>query len=91
MEGFSAEKAIERARQICKYEPEFNYDEETGMVQIWDYSEDYEQSFHREDYCRPDQINMNDLLRLIDENGFLLVSSLYDACHDKDSEELDER
>ena len=79
MSEYSAEKAIERARQICEYEPEFNYDDETGMIQIWDYSEEQGQAFHREDYCKANQVNLDKLIDLIKENDFSYVTTLYDA------------
>lgn len=76
---FSAEEAIKRARQICKYEPEFHFNEENGMIQIWDYSEEQGQAFHREDYCKAGQINIDELFNLIDENHFYYTTDLYDA------------
>lgn len=79
MRKYSAENAVNKARQICKYDPEFNYDEETGMIQIWDYSEDFEQSFHRLDYCKANQINLDELFDLIKENHFSYVTALFNA------------
>lgn len=79
MKEYSAGNMIDRARVICKYEPEFNYNPENGMLQIWDYSEENGQSFHREDYCRANLIDLDELFKLINENHFSFVTSLYEA------------
>lgn len=67
------QKIIDRARQICEYEPELDFNYENGMIEIRDYSEDAGEAFFRENACRADEIDVEKLIDLLINNGFYQV------------------
>ena len=67
------QEIINRARQICEYEPEFDFNYENGMIEIRDYSEDAGEAFFKEDACRADEIDVKKLIDLLNKNGFYQV------------------
>ena len=67
------QRMIDRARQICQYEPEFALNEENGMIEIRDYSEENGESYFRENAGRADKIDMKKLVGLLNENHFYIV------------------
>ena len=67
------QEIINRARQICEYEPEFDFNYENGMIEIRDYSEDAGEAFFRENACRADEIDVEKLIDLLNKNGFYQV------------------